>query len=82
MWCSCGLFINGTQGVPSPTDHPSIHYPFMQQVVFLPNGKVLTVHKPGELHVYDSILAKSQVRDSGVVLLSCRYLVVCVFVCM
>lgn len=32
------------------------------QVVFLPGGKVLTVHKPGELHVYDSILAKSQVH--------------------
>ena len=32
------------------------------QVVFLPGGKVMTVHKPGELHVYDSILSKSQVR--------------------
>ena len=31
------------------------------QVVFLPGGKVMTVHKPGELHIYDSILAKSQV---------------------
>ncbi|EWM22538.1 hypothetical protein Naga_101012g1 [Nannochloropsis gaditana] len=30
------------------------------QVVFLPGGKVMTVHKPGELHVYDSIFSKSQ----------------------
>lgn len=33
------------------------------QVVFLADGKVLTVHKPGELHVYNSVEAKSQVRD-------------------
>ncbi|KAM3570624.1 hypothetical protein VYU27_007318 [Nannochloropsis oceanica] len=30
------------------------------QVVFLPGGKVMTVHKPGELHVYDSIYSKGQ----------------------
>ena len=35
------------------------------QVVFLPGGKVMTVHKPGELHVYDSILSKSQVGREG-----------------
>jgi hypothetical protein len=32
------------------------------QVVFLPDGKVMTVHKPGELHVYKSINSNSQVR--------------------
>lgn len=38
------------------------------QVVFLPGGKVMTVHKPGELHVYNSVASKSQVRASvGVV---------------
>ena len=53
--------------MPSPrsTIHPSTHETPHHQVVFLPNGKVLTVHKPGELHVYDSILAKSQVRRTG-----------------
>lgn len=35
------------------------------QVVFLPGGKVMTVHKPGELHVYDSIFSKSQVGREG-----------------
>lgn len=33
------------------------------QLVFLPGGKVMTVHKPGELHVYNSINSKSQVRE-------------------
>ena len=31
------------------------------QVVFLPGGKVMTVHKPGELHVYNSVAANAQV---------------------
>lgn len=32
------------------------------QIVFLPGGKVMTVHKTGELHVYESILSKNTVR--------------------
>jgi len=31
------------------------------QVVFLADGKVMTVHKTGELHVYKSIQSKAQV---------------------
>lgn len=34
------------------------------QLVFLPGGKVMTVHKPGELHVYDSINAKNTVSKA------------------
>jgi hypothetical protein len=32
------------------------------QLVFLPGGKVMTVHKTGELRVYDSINKKATVR--------------------
>ena len=31
------------------------------QVVFLPGGKVMTVHKPGELHVYNSVNSNAEV---------------------
>jgi hypothetical protein len=32
------------------------------QLQFLPGGKVMSVHKTGELRVYNSINAKAQVR--------------------
>jgi len=35
------------------------------QVVFLADGKVMTVHKTGELHVYASIRSKAQVGMQG-----------------
>ena len=53
--CLC-LCLPTTHTDPNPSPRP-----LLRQVVFLPGGKVLTVHKPGELHIYDSILAKSQV---------------------
>lgn len=36
------------------------------QVVFLPDNKVLTVHKTGELKVHENVFAKAEVNRSQV----------------
>lgn len=35
------------------------------QLVFLPDDKVMTVHKTGELRIYPSIFAKNTVSDDS-----------------